>query len=79
MEQRFSSKVWSCSDLVAGAAHIVDQMASQQCEMDVAMLQQGMAEMTEDMSAEELELLLKDFDFERLYCNISAYNPLNLL
>ena len=57
MSGRFPSKLWSCSDLIVGASCVVDEMDN---DMEAVKIKQDLLGEHEDLSAEELEKLLKD-------------------
>ena len=60
MTQRFESKTWSCSDLIAGASAVVDQMENIPTDVKVAKMQRDVLRDTDGLSIDELQRLLQD-------------------
>ena len=59
MQCRLASRAWSCSDLLKGAAQIVDAMDTRSSEEVVLDVQKALLDETENLSAEEIEKLLQ--------------------
>ena len=59
MQCRLASRAWSCSDLLKGAAQIVDAMDTRSSEEVVLDVQKALLDETENLSAEEIEELLQ--------------------
>lgn len=59
MQCRLASRAWSCSDLLKGAAQIVDAMDTRSSEEVVLDVQKALLGETENLSAEEIEKLLQ--------------------
>ena len=60
MPQRFPSKAWSCSDLVAGAAAVVDQMEGVPTDLAVVNLKRDLLQQTDGLGVQELQKMLQD-------------------
>lgn len=60
MSLRLQSKSWSCSELVRGAAQIVDDMAAPSLDSMVVEERLKLLNETSDLDMAEIEKLLKD-------------------
>ena len=60
MTNRLQSKSWSCSELVRGAAQVVDAMPAQSLDAMVVEEKHKLLTETSELSASELEKLLQD-------------------
>lgn len=60
MTTRLESRAWSCSELIRGAAQIVDEMPVTSLDTMVVDQQYQLMSETIDMSADEIEKMLKD-------------------
>ena len=60
MANRLQSKSWSCSELVRGAAQVVDAMPVQSLDAMVVDEKHKLLSETSQLSAAELEKLLQD-------------------
>lgn len=60
MTTRLESRAWSCSELIRGAAQIVDEMPATSLDTMVVEEQYQLMRQTMDMSAEEIEKMLQD-------------------
>ena len=60
MVSRFQSRSWSCSELVRGAAQVVDSMASMSPDAMVVQQRRHLLSETADLSAEEVQKLLEE-------------------
>jgi hypothetical protein len=61
MPTRFPSKAFSCSDLIAGAAIVADQMQGVPTDLAVVNYKRVLLSETEGMDISELEKLLEDY------------------
>ena len=64
MLTRFQSKSWSCSELVRGAAQVVDSMAMMSPDAMVVQQRRHLLSETADLSADEIEKLLQEHLFQ---------------
>ena len=60
MPTRFPSKAFSCSDLIAGAAIVADQMQGVPTDLAVINYKRSLLSETEGMDIDELQKLLQD-------------------
>ena len=60
MTNRLQSKSWSCSELVRGAAQVVDALPAQSLDAMVVEEKHKLLTETSELSASELEKLLQD-------------------
>lgn len=63
MANRFASRVWSCGDLVRGAAAVSDQMGSNPMNEEVVSLKHGLLRTTSGLDLEQLQAMLQDCRF----------------
>ena len=66
MNRRLQSRAWSCSELVRGAAQIVDEMPAPSLNAMVVDQKHDLLGETSNLTAAELEKLLQDMDLTHL-------------
>lgn len=59
MAERFARRVWSCGDLVRGAAAVSDQMGSNPMNQEVVSLKHGLLRATHGMDLDQLKAMLE--------------------
>ncbi len=59
MQCRLASRAWSCSDLLKGAAQLVDAMDARSADQVLLEFQKDLLDETENLSAEDIERLLQ--------------------
>lgn len=77
MATRFASKSWSCSELIRGAAAVVDAMDGMTTEQQVAQQKRDLLNETSGMETGQLEALLQDSVAEPLILSIFMPAELN--
>ena len=60
MVSRFNSRAWSCSELVRGAAQVVDSMASMSPDAMVVQQRRHLLSEMADLSADDVQKLLQE-------------------
>ena len=79
MSTRLQSRAWSCSELVRGAAQVVDEMPAPSLNEMVVSEKHRLLGETSDLSADDIEKLLQDpcmtnFIQSRDYCQKKCSN-----
>ena len=62
MNRRLQSRAWSCSELVRGAAQIVDEMPATSLSSMVVDQRFDLLDETSNLTAAQVEKLLQDMD-----------------